>query len=441
MPLEIIRNDITRVSADAIVNTANPEVAVGAGVDSAIYAAAGWDELLAERAAIGPMEPGDAAVTPAFALHAKHIIHTIGPVWEGGMNGEIETVARCYRNSLNLAKELECESVAFPLIATGTYGFPKDLALTTAVSEISRFLFDNEMTVYMVVYDKEAFTLSEKVYSDVESFIEEKDIISRMEREAKLRESAVQYANRRPGQMPPEAARKAGGGIPSFHLPEGNLKQEALREERAERSRVRDRFRKLFQRKTEESLTGSAPPGPAPRESIGHARDDAPSYAQAPVPEPFSEHEASMISMDDTMEFSMDEAADYSMLPSMAPESLDDILRHREDTFQEYLFRVIDRKGMDDVEVYKRANLDRKHFSKIKSNIYYNPSKKTALALAVALGLNLDETRDLLGKAGIALTRSNTFDIIMEYCISHGIHDIYEINCILFNYDQPTLGA
>lgn len=176
MPLNIIRNDISKVSVDAIVNTANPQVAVGAGVDQTIYEAAGPREHLAERAKIGPMSPGQAAATPAFALDAKYIIHTVGPAWEGGGCGECEAVASCYRESLKLADELCCESVAFPLISTGTYGLPKDETLKIAVSEISSFLFTHDMTVYMVVYDRESFVTSGKAFADIRSYIEERDV-------------------------------------------------------------------------------------------------------------------------------------------------------------------------------------------------------------------------------------------------------------------------
>ena len=388
MPLEIIRNDITKVRADAIVNTANPEVAVGAGTDYAIYQAAGWDDLLAERAKIGPIGRGEAAATPALALNAKYIIHTVGPVWEGGDHGERETVAKCYRNALSLAKELDCESIAFPLISTGTYGFPKDQALSTAISEISRFLFAEDMTVYMVVYDKEAFELSGKAFQGVKAYIEDRDV-------------------RRAGEFGPMAYGAPAAGMPSLARPplEGNARRPGFKE----------RARKLFRKRREQSP--SAPTMPS---------EDMEYTMSVDLPE---------IGMSDA-------EASYASAPAAPPDaSLDDMMRHRDPTFQEYLFRLIDRKGMEDKDVYKRANLDRKHFSKIKSNVHYNPSKKTALALAIALGLNLDETRDLLLKAGMALTRSSNFDIILEYCITHQIYDIYEINCILFEYDQPTLGA
>ena len=371
MPLEIIRNDITKVRADAIVNTANPKVAVGAGVDHAVYMAAGWDELLAERAKIGHLAPGECAATPAFALPAKYIIHTVGPAWEGGGNGEAGIVAKCYRGSLELAKKLGCETVAFPLISAGTYGFPKAVALKTAVSEITGFLMENEMTVFLVVYDKEAFEVSGKAFSEIRSFIEEEDIVvpdrssyerRRLEMES-LRLEQMMRADRVPDSAPVNAPEYRASGAP-------------------------------------------AKAAPLPKKKAGILGSIFPSRAERP-----------------------------------RKDSIDDLLLAKEDTFQQRLFRSIDRKGLTDPEVYKRANIDRKHFSKIRSNVDYHPSKRTALALAVALGLNLDETRDLLLSAGMALTRSSVFDIIMVYCIEHKMQDINEINCILCDYDQPTLGV
>lgn len=348
MPLEIIRNDIAKVCADIIVNTANPLVDVGNGVDSALYKAAGKDELFAERKKIGIMHPGEIALTPAFKLHAKYIIHTVGPLWEGGKNGEVETLTNCYKKALEKAKELKSESIAFPLIASGAYGFPKDVALKTAISEISSFLFNNEMIVYLVIYDKESFVISNKVFNDISSFIKEEEII----------EPLCEKRNR------------------SFGILKSNIHQP-----------IKDNF------------VGST-------------------FSKEPL-------------LDNEFKF-IKEASD---------QDIEDIIKNKQQTFQEYLFRLIDRKGLEDVNVYKKANIDRKHFSKIRSNANYNPSKRTALALAIALELNLDETKDLLLSAGIALSHSSVFDIIIEYCIEHHIYDIYEINCILFKYDQPTLGA
>ena len=383
MPLEIIRNDITKVRADAIVNTANPAVAVGDGVDSAIYAAAGRDKLLAERAKIGELRPGECAVTPAFDLPARYIIHTVGPAWEGGGSGEIETVAKCYRGSLEKARELECESVAFPLISAGTYGFPKDVALKTAVSEISGFLFANDMTVYLVVYDRKAFEVSGKAFSEVKSYIDEADVRVR------------QHRRPEPGSSLNSRSISFDEGFESF--------------EAAERSYLPDE-------PLRSAPMGGGMPCP-PLEKKKRRVGILPSIRPTRKPDKTEGPERK------------------------SDRDIEDIIKDKDESFQQYLFRIIDRKGLTDPEVYKKANIDRKHFSKIRSNPDYNPSKKTALALAVALELNMDETRDLLLKAGMALTRSSTFDIIMEYCIDHKVYDIYEINCILFKFGQPTLGA
>ncbi|MCR5009954.1 MAG: macro domain-containing protein [Clostridia bacterium] len=400
MPLEIIRNDITKVRADAIINTANPNVAVGDGVDSAVYAAAGRDLLLAERAKIGPLRPGECAVTPAFALPAKYIIHTVGPAWEGGDKGEVETVAKCYRNSLEKAKELNCESAAFPLISAGTYGFPKDVALKTAVSEISGFLFGCDMTVYLVVYDKKSFEVSGKAFSEIKSYIDESDVVIREHRRTELGGNALRQPrnvySESFGLFPDEASETApyASAQPADGTlrPQRSFSVESPASSSAAKKRRAGIFSSIVGRdKPEKKTVGSIPPSAVP----------------VPVPN----------------------------------KSIDDVIKEKDDTFQQYLLRIIDRKGLTDPEVYKKANIDRKHFSKIRSNVNYNPSKKTALALAVALELNLDETRDLLLKAGMALTRSSIFDIIMEYCIEHRMTDIHEINCILFEYGQPTLGA
>lgn len=348
MALQIIRNNIVNVEADAIVNTANPMVAVGRGVDSAIYEAAGRDKLLEARAAIGEMKTGEVACTPAFDLNAKYIIHAIGPAWMGGDHGEREAVAACYSKSLALADELKCESIAFPLMATGTYGFPKDEALQIAIREISTFLLAHEMEVYLVVYDKESFEVSGKLFAGIKSFLEEDEIF---------------YA-------------------------EEMIESAAIEEEDLSRSEMRGR-RRLFGNR----------------------------IAQVE-------------------ELHADLMPEYSSSKSLA-----DRIENLDKTFQEHLFMLIDRRGLTDPEVYKKANIDRKLFSKIRNNIDYAPSKRTAVALAIALELSLDETKDLLMKAGYALSPSSTFDKIIEYCIEMGEYDVHTINIYLFDFDQPILGA
>lgn len=397
MALQIIRNNIINVEADAIVNTANPAVGVGRGVDSSIYEAAGWDRLLEAREKIGEMSPGEAAWTPAFDLHAKYIIHTVGPAWQGGGFGERETVARCYSNSLELAAELGCESIAFPLIATGTYGFPKDEALRIAMAEISKFLLANDMEVLLVVYDKESFEVSGKLFSEIKSFISDNE---------------ATYDALYRSYSPIEASDPYMSGSSAQRSADRNLEKVSGRRGFLDRFLNRDKAEK--QETKEYTLMEEVPSIDADYDLLED--EDASAYAPSYAP---------------------------SYAPAFPAEekSLDERLKHLDKTFQQYLFMLIDRRGLTDPEVYKKANIDRKHFSKIRSNVDYTPSKRTALALAIALELSLDETRDLLSRAGLALSPSMISDRIIEYCIETSNYDIYEINCILFKYDQPTLGA
>ena len=376
MAFQIIRNDITKVSADAIVNTANPKPKYVSRTDYAIYMAAGADELLKERQKIGNLEIGQVAVTPAFALNAKYIIHTVGPAWVDGEHGEREAVRSCYENSLRLAKELGCESIAFPLIATGVYGFPKADALQIAVSAFGEFLADTDMEIILVVFDEASFVLSGKIFSGVDAFIDENYVSEKMDSEYSLGASAatVAYGNR---------------------LPE---------EKRRGRKLLSDVFHSS--RRKDSASAGSV--------MADYAHEEG----------------AEKMIM----------AAPMAAAESKPGRTLDDLMAHVSETWQESLFRLIDEKGYTDIEVYKRANVDRKLFSKIRNNSEYQPKKITAVAFALALKLSLDETKDLLGRAGYALSPSSRFDLIIEYFIGQEVYDTYTINLALFEHKQPLLG-
>ncbi|MEG0598031.1 MAG: O-acetyl-ADP-ribose deacetylase [Oscillospiraceae bacterium] len=328
MPIEIVRNDITKMKVDAIVNAANESLLGGGGVDGCIHLAAG-PELLAECRTLGGCETGNSKITGAYKLPCKYVIHTVGPVWHGGGSGEREQLTSCYRTSLALAAEHGCETVAFPLISSGVFGYPKDRALRVAMDTISAFLMEHEMTVYLVVFDRKAFQISGKLFTDIEEYIDQCYV--------------DEHTNRR-----------------------------------GERRRQ------------------------------------------------------SCILEDTTCKF---------MAESTAENSLRNLLAKTDAGFSETLLKLIDRTGQKDSEVYKRANVDRKLFSKIRNNPDYRPSKPTALAFAIALELNLGDTRDLLSRAGFALSHSSKFDIIVEYFIECRNYNVFEINEALFAYDQSLLGA
>ena len=340
MPFEIVRNDITRMAVDAIVNTANPKPVIGAGTDAMIHEAAG-PELLKARQIIGSIEPGHAAITPAFGLQAKYVIHTVGPVWKGGSFGEAELLRLCYENSLALAVQSGCRSVAFPLISTGNYGFPKDEALQIAICVFSDFLREHEMQIYLVVFDRVSFRLSEKLFQGVESYIDE-------------------------------------NYVDEFGIAE------------------KDHRRRIRQRREMERCECSA------------AWEEI--HPCAPI------------------------AASRAM-------SLEDMLKQADAGFTETLLKLIDKTGKKDAEIYKKANLSKQHFSKIRNNPNYKPTKATAIALALALELDLEETKDLIGRAGFALTNSSKFDLIIRYFIENRNYNVVEINCVLFEHDQSLLGA
>ena len=351
MPFIIVRQDITKIKADAIVNAANTDLREGGGVCGAIFRAAGADLLRGACDALTPIQPGEAVITPGFDLPAKYIIHAAGPVYQKSHREQSEQLLRAaYASALKRAVEHRCESVAFPLISSGIYGYPKDEALRVASSAIQGFLDDHEMSVTLAVFDQTAFTLSRELQGAVESYIDENYVLARQDRRRRLRVE----------------------------------QSESLYDEHD--------FR----------------PSPSVKYSL---RDNPPVTSAAP--QALAPYEA-------------------------AAESFADLL---DEPFTDALFRLIDLKGMTDVEVYKRANLDRKHFSKIRAGKGYMPGKKTVIALAIALRLSPGEARDLLRQAGFALSRSQLFDVIIQYFIDNGRYDIFEINEVLFKYDQPLLGG
>ena len=321
------------MTVDAIVNAANSTLLGGGGVDGCIHRVAG-EGLLKECRTLGGCETGNAKLTGAYDLPCKFVIHTVGPIYEDGNHGEKALLESCYKKSLELAKEHNCESVAFPLISSGVYGYPKDKALKVAIDVISDFLLENEMTVYIVIFDKKAYKISEKLFSDIAEYIDDRYV-----------DEHTDY--------------------------------------RRESMRLN-----------------------MPMQSVV------------------------MADMCDCYSASVPKAT-----------SLEDAVKQIDESFSQMLLRKIDEKGMTDAQCYKKANIDRKLFSKIRGDVHYKPSKPTAIAFAIALELSLDETEDMLKKAGFALSHSNKFDIIIQYFITEGNYNIFEINEALFAFDQSLLGG
>ena len=324
MPLEIIRDDISRLSTDAIVHTTNTNLIRGRGSSEAIFKSAGFklEEALQE---IGHCEVGEAVITPGFNLASKYIIHTVGPVWIDGLHNESKVLEACYKGCLALALKLELKSIAFPLISAGTYGYPKDEALRIATSTIQSFLLKHEMKVYLVVFDKQVYQLSTQLFDSVKQYVDDHYV-----------------------------------------------------EIRGSRQRIN----------SEETNFRT-----------------------------------------------------YKKISYESSTSIDDILLELDSSFSETLLKLIDQKDLRDVDVYKRANISKAHFSKIRSHKDYHPTKTTVLAFCISLKLNLSETRDLLEKAGFSLSNSSKCDIIVRYFIENKRYDIFEVNEVLFEYDQQLLGS
>ena len=329
MPFYMIRGDITKLQVDAIVNAANNSLLGGGGVDGAIHRAAG-PKLLEECRTLGGCETGQAKLTGGYNLPAKYVIHTVGPIWRGGNRGERELLVSCYRNSLELASKEGCKTVAFPLISAGVYGYPKDQAVQVAMETIQSFLLTHDVSVTLVLFDRDAATVSKSLFTDISSYID------------------AQFIKEHADQGP-----------------------ECVRRE------------------------------------VAFYRD----------------------------------AAKGMPMSAGVPGSQKEALSHIDESFSQMLLRKIDAAGLTDAQCYKKANIDRKLFSKIRNDPHYRPSKATALAFAIALELDLSETQELLRKAGFTLSHSQKLDIIVEYFILHGNYDIFQINQALFAFDQSLLGG
>ena len=431
MAFRIVRNDITKIKADAIVNTANPKPKYDSGTDTAIYLAAGAEELLEARKKIGRIEEGRVAVTPAFALDAKYIFHTVGPIWYGGQKGERDIVRSCYTNCLNKALELGIESIAFPLLATGNYGFPKAEALQIATSVFSSFLAENDLDITLVVFDNESFTLSGKIFAGIDQYIDENYVEEK---------TGEEYGDPHKGLLMAglAGAGMGAGAIPGIPFAEGPDAAESFGACADEEAPVKDRDRR--EKNNRRLFLGNR--RLASRDELFEMR--------LPQQDMLAGSKAEEVAREEAAALKTEAAAPVAPVAPSAPaaaaavmpkkRSLDDVMKNISETWSESLLRMITERDLKDSEVYKRANVDRKLFSKIRSDKDYKPKKTTAVAFALALRLNVDEAKDFIGRAGYAFSPSSKFDLIIEYFIENQVYDFMTINLALFEHDQPQIG-
>ena len=353
MPFKIIRNDITKMRCDAIVNTANTKPIIGSGCDYAVYKAAGKRRLSEYREKnIGEVPEGDVFLTPGFRLPAHYIIHAVSPLYIDGAHGEEEKLRDCYRKSLSLAWEQRCRSIAFPVISTGSFGYPKEEGIRIAADEIQAFLQNHEMLIYLVVFDAQSARYGKRFDKDLQAYIDENYVDAK-------------------------------------HHEEYGIQTMALRRD----------------------------------------LDD----------EAFSPYEDDLYEDDLYEEDSDEDSEEENAFTELHESKLEERMKHLTDSFSEYLLYLIEEKGMTNADVYKRALVDKKTFSKIKNHADYHPQKMTAMCLCMGAKLNLDETRDLLARAGYALSPCDKTDIIFSYFIENQIYDMIELDIQLEEHGLSCL--
>ncbi len=336
MPLTFVRNDITKMAVDAIVNAANQSLLGGGGVDGAIHRAAG-PELLEECRTLNGCGTGEAKITKGYRLPAKYVIHTVGPVYKDGLHGEPQLLRSCYRESMRLAAKNGCTSIAFPLISAGVYGYPREEAVRIAAETIAEELEENEMEAYLVFFDKGSLAAGKELHADIQAFIDDNYAAGALEEDRRRGRNSLHFSE---AMLPPLCKEEICSSV-------------------------------------------SAAPG----------------------------------------------------------KPLSDFTKELDESFQQMLMRKIAESGEKPSDIYHRANISKAHFSKINCDEHYKPTKKTVCAFAIALELSLDETKELLMKAGFALSHSSLFDVIIEYFIRNGNYDIFAVNEALFDYDQELLGV
>lgn len=421
MSFKIVRNDITKMETEAIVNTASSDCSVGAGCDIAVYNAAGYDDLLKFRTEnIGMASEGEAFITPAFNLKSKYIIHVVSPLYIDGKSGEEEKLRDCYRNGLRLAKENDVKSISFPLVSTGSFGYPREEGIRIALDEINGFLIDNDMEIYLVVFDGKSTELGERVYPDLRSYIDSHYVETHRVDEYGGAVYSSSLSPVRPGDI---------------DYPEYGRRYDV--EDRLARRPKPRRFDGA------ENASASVMLGAAsqPQMNMAPMAQEVPK-ASKPKPSFSIFKNSKKEKAKSEQAYLAAECEAEALMPLNA--KLEERMGHLEDTFSQYLLYLIQEKGLTNVDVYKRSILcDKKTFSKIKNNINYHPDKRTALCLCVGARLNLDEAVDLLARAGYAFSPCDKQDVIFSYFLekSPDEYDMVDVDIELENYELPCIIA
>lgn len=389
MPFSIVRNDIARVHADVLVNAANTRLAEGGGVCGALFAAAGREQMRAACDAIGGCPTGSAVATPAFNLPARWCVHAVGPIWRGGGHGEEAALRSCYQSMFARVAELGARSVAYPLISAGIYGYPAEAALAVARDETRAFLAKHDdIEVTLVVFDRSTVRLGSALEQEIREYIDDEYV------------AQSPHVRRRGAELEREARWAADVEVPAAAEPGSG------------------------------AVDAESPSWDVFSSALMSAEDGA----EEPAPDGVASHAYTAASL-------VPPAGAPTGTAGAAPVELVDLLEHLDAGFSETLLALIDQRGLADAEVYHRANLSRQLFSKIRSNPAYRPTKPTAVALAMALELDVPATQDLLSRAGLTLSRTSKFDVIVRFFLERGIYDIYQLNEALFAYDQPLVGS
>lgn len=420
MPFSIERNDLAHMDVDAIVVTANENLQITGGVGLAVAKAAGLSPVQQACDAIGFCPTGSAVATPGFALSAKTIVHVVGPVWHDGDWHERDLLRTAYDSALQCAYDEGAQSVALPLISAGTHQTPVEVSFAIAMAAIRDFLDEHDLDIKLALYDRRAVVATLPMLGEIAEFIDDNYVdehrderFNQMRRyeaeiEAGFYGAGYGQASMRdydaPMSAPSAPMDYRASAMPMPAEPKPSRRHGGLL---SPLSRIGELIEELRERRDEESSE----------------------YVE----------EASESDVSTTASLPPLEVGSQTMIAAAPDASLSEWLDAIDEPFSTTLLALIDKRGMTDAEVYKRANMSRQLFSKIRSDEYYRPTKKTALALAIALKLDLDETEDLLQRAGFALSNSSKADVIVEYFILHGNHDIFAINEALYAFDQPLL--